>query len=90
MKCRQVYLSLCEGLDQMPDSSKCRRIKKHLDDCPDCSAFLDSLKKTVGLYKRLPAPRVPPSARRRLLKAVNAVIESHGSRKSTGTGRKVW
>jgi predicted anti-sigma-YlaC factor YlaD len=71
MKCREVYRHICDRLDEDVNSPKCRAIKDHLSMCADCSAYLDSLKKTVSVYRRAPLPHVPPSVHRDLLKAIN-------------------
>jgi predicted anti-sigma-YlaC factor YlaD len=71
MKCMEVYRHICDRLDEEVNSPKCRAIKEHLAKCPGCSAYLDSLKKTVLLYKRAPFPRVPPSVHKDLVKAIN-------------------
>lgn len=70
ISCGNVYSHLCENLDGDIDSEACRRIKAHLQDCPNCSALLDSLKKTVYLYKKLPAPKVPAGSREKLLAVI--------------------
>jgi predicted anti-sigma-YlaC factor YlaD len=75
MKCREVYLHICDRLDENIDSPKCRAIKRHLSTCADCAAYLDSVKKTVTLYRTMPIPRVPVSAHRELFKSIDAVWE---------------
>jgi predicted anti-sigma-YlaC factor YlaD len=89
MKCKSVYKHICENLDADINSPKCRAIKKHLASCPDCSAYLDSLKKTILLYKHEPGPRLPLSAHRRLVKLIDiAALEAQTqTRKAKGTAR---
>ena len=65
-KCREVFRYICENLDDKLDSPGCRQIKKHLEDCPNCLAYLDSLKKTVRLYQVFPHPRLTKQSRRRI------------------------
>jgi len=67
--CRDVTRHLCGNLDERINSPACRRLKKHLEQCPNCAAFLDSLKKTVRLYREYPSPRLP-AGRRKMLMAV--------------------
>lgn len=92
MKCSDVYLYICTNLDQNLNSARCRRIKKHIAGCPDCSAYLDSLRKTVSLYRAYPTPRVPPSVHRRLFKVIHTLEKDapgtkHGARTRTRTGK---
>jgi anti-sigma factor RsiW len=77
MKCKSVYEYICENLDANMNSAKCRAIKKHLDACPECAAYLDSLKKTILLYKREPAPRLPNVVHRQLIKAIDIAMLSN-------------
>jgi len=71
MKCKQAYKFICENIDRDLNSPRCRQIKKHLDDCPHCHAYLESLRGTVRLYRRTPPPKIPPSVHTQLIKAVN-------------------
>jgi anti-sigma factor RsiW len=88
MKCDQVYLHICDNLDENLNSPRCREIKAHLRECPDCQAYLDSLKKTITLYRAIPEPSLPARAHRRLLKSLTTLegppgpINRHGRRKS--------
>ncbi len=74
MKCKDVYKYICENLDADVNSAKCRAIRKHLDSCPDCSAYLDSLKKTILLYKKESGPSVPLKTDKRLHKVINLAM----------------
>ncbi len=64
--CRDVARHLCDNLDYRIHSKECREIRRHLKDCPNCSAYLDSLKKTVRLYRSIPDPSMPSSVRKKL------------------------
>lgn len=68
--CRQVYQHICDHLDEDLSSARCRKIREHLEECPDCQAYLDSLKKTIILYKSAPVPEVPPVVHRALAEAL--------------------
>jgi anti-sigma factor RsiW len=73
MKCGDVYLHICDNLDEDINSERCRQIKQHLAECPNCSEYLRSLKKTIVLYRALPPPRIPAGAHRALFKAVSTL-----------------
>jgi predicted anti-sigma-YlaC factor YlaD len=66
MKCKDAYRRICEDVGLNLNSPKCRAIKKHLESCPDCSAYYDSVRKTVFLYQEYPNPRMPGSSRKKL------------------------
>lgn len=76
MKCKGVYKYICENLDVDEDSARCREIKKHLDACPDCTAYLDSLKKTITLYRAEKGPKLPASAHKRLFSKLDVTPSS--------------
>ncbi len=73
MKCSEVYLHICDNLDEEINSPRCREIRDHLEACPDCQAYLTSLKKTIVLYKSLPVPRVSREAHRALLATIKEI-----------------
>ena len=72
MKCLDVYLHVCEDLDQRLGTRRCREIRKHLEACPDCRAYLESLKSTVAVYRAIPAPRLSRAAHVRMLGALRS------------------
>ncbi len=63
LSCEEVHEHICINLDEDLDSPKCRAIKLHLNECPDCVSYLKSLKKTIDLYKEYPSPRPSESAK---------------------------
>jgi hypothetical protein len=72
MKCTDVYLHICDNLDQRLGTRRCREIRMHLRVCRNCSAYLTSLKRTVVLYQSVPSPRLPREAHDRLIRALKA------------------
>jgi hypothetical protein len=69
-RCADVYQHICDNLDQDLNSAECMEIRKHLEGCPDCRAYLDSLKQTVFLYRSIPFPHVPRRLHTRLIRAI--------------------
>jgi Putative zinc-finger len=57
--CRSIFRFICENLDNDLNSPECRNIKKHIAACKNCSAYLQSLKKTILLYQTYPTPQSP-------------------------------
>lgn len=70
LSCGKVYEHLCANMDEKLDSAECRRIKAHIKGCPNCTALLDSLKKTVYLYKKCPTPKLPARSRNELFAVI--------------------
>lgn len=77
MKCDKVYLHICDHLDEEITSPRCRQIKQHLEGCPNCRAYLDSLKKTIVLYKAMPEPPVPADTHRELFRTISSLTHAH-------------
>lgn len=66
VRCKDVADHICEHLDTDLDRKRCHEIRQHIKDCPDCYAYLDSMKKTIHLYRIEKAPSVPKRVRSRL------------------------
>jgi predicted aldo/keto reductase-like oxidoreductase len=58
VKYKKMFRYICENLDKNLNSPQCREIKKCLDSCPDCDAYLKSLKETILLYRQYPTPGI--------------------------------
>ena len=65
-RCSDVLDHICEELDTKLSTAQCRELKRHLAKCPNCTAYLDSLKKTIRLYSSVPVKRPPLKARNQL------------------------
>lgn len=71
LSCSKVYEHLCENLDSKLDSKSCRKIRAQINGCKNCSALLDSLKKTIYLYKQYPAPKLPEQLHKKLFAVIH-------------------
>lgn len=73
MKCRALLKHLSEYIDRDLDPAICRHIDAHMKGCKPCVAFINTLKKTVGVLKRQsaasPSARLRAELRRRLARA---------------------
>ena len=65
------YRHICDNLDADLNSQKCREIKAHIKKCKNCTAYLDSLKKTIRLYRTYPVPTVPAKTEKKLFAAIS-------------------
>lgn len=66
VRCHDVLNHICEELDTKLTSAKCREIKRHLEKCPNCTAYLDSLRKTITLYASSASPQLPQKVHKQL------------------------
>jgi hypothetical protein len=73
LKCSDVAKHVCENLDEELNSPVCRQIKKHLQECPNCSGNLKDLKKTIALYRKTPNLKLPKSAHQKLLSVLKII-----------------
>ncbi len=72
--CRDVFTHICTNLDQGIDSAECKALKLHLDGCPDCVTYLETLKETGKLYREYPVPRLTKQSRQKLLSVLESYI----------------
>ena len=64
--CRHLLDDLSDFLDGEASAEVCAEIERHLADCENCRAVVDTLHKTIVLYRELPQPELPQDARQRL------------------------
>lgn len=67
--CREMFARLSEYLDGELDAEVCSGIDDHMEDCPPCQAFLESLRRTVDLSRELPDRELPEEMVRELVEA---------------------
>lgn len=51
LSCREILDNLSSYIDAELDPSLCDEIERHMAGCNPCVAFLNTLKKTVVLYR---------------------------------------
>jgi len=72
-ECRRIFALLSEYLDAELPGDTCEEITAHLQGCPPCVEFLESLRKTVELCRAIQAGEQPgplSQAVRRQLRAL--------------------
>lgn len=66
-ECRHLLDSLSDYIDGDLAVDLCAEIERHLQDCDNCQVVVDSLRKTVLLYRESSVdPEVPQDVRQRL------------------------
>ncbi len=66
MKCREMLGTLSDYIDGELEARLCEEIEAHMRDCPDCQVMVDTLRKTVVLYRSHGQAEIPPDVRSRL------------------------
>lgn len=73
--CQELKAQLSEFIDGELDDSLCAEIQKHMASCDNCRVMVDTLRKTVILYREEPEEAVPPDVHARLVKVLD--LEQH-------------
>lgn len=55
---RDRILNICTELGEDMNSPNCRKLREYVKTCPDSQAFVDSVRKTINLYRAYDA--APP------------------------------
>ncbi|MCX5911939.1 MAG: zf-HC2 domain-containing protein [Deltaproteobacteria bacterium] len=64
--CKEILDKLSEYIDGELDPKICQDLEHHMKDCNPCLLFIDSLKKTITLYKYASAESLPKEVHLRL------------------------
>jgi len=72
MTCQEVLgRHLPSLLDQDLLEELCKQIDEHLAQCPHCRVEVNTLKRTIELYHRMPARDLPGEVEDRLFKVLD-------------------
>lgn len=85
--CEALFAALSEYLDAELPGEDCAEFRRHLEGCPECIEFLNSLERTIALCRQQPgsAAELPPplsaAARQELWEAFqkSQVRQAHSS-----------
>ena len=66
--CRSLLNQLSDYIDGELEESLCAEIEQHMAGCPDCRAVVNTLEKTVELYRTTGRAKVPADVQTRLYK----------------------
>jgi len=64
--CHSLLASLSAYVDGELDEAICREIEAHMAICENCRIVVDTLQKTIRLYRTAPDPELPEMVRARL------------------------
>ncbi len=69
--CRDLLDGLSDFLDGEASAELCAEIQRHMAGCKKCRVVVDTLRKTVTLYRQMPQPELSGQARERLYKVLD-------------------
>ena len=69
--CVELLGALSDYVDGTAEAALCAEIERHLEGCDNCRVVVDTLNKTVLLYRELPEQDVPGDVHDRLLRVLD-------------------
>ena len=69
--CQHLLGDLSDYLDGEAAAEICSEIEGHMAGCEDCRVVIDTLRKTIVLYRTMPQLDIPEDARQRLYAALD-------------------
>lgn len=70
-KCRELLGDLSLYIDGEAEQALCDEIEAHMAECDNCRIMVDTLRKTVTLYRTVPAGPLPDDVEQRLYKRLD-------------------
>jgi anti-sigma factor RsiW len=76
MECRELLGALSDYIDDELEAHLCAAIEAHLRDCPKCQVMVDTLNKTIVLYRTRGQSDMPSDVHARLYAVLDLEAES--------------
>lgn len=73
-RCLRILRALSAFIDDELPKQVCQEIRQHLGACPRCEDFVASLRQTVSLCRRIPAPVLTAHDRARMRERILAAV----------------
>jgi len=69
---QNVYKQICDFMGEDLDAPACQEVAEHLENCPNCKVYLDTVKKTVTICRENEKEKaMPEDVKNRLYKVLN-------------------
>ena len=69
---KEVYKQICDFMGEDLDAPVCKEVAEHLENCPKCKVYLDTVKKTVTICQETEKEKeLPQDIKKRLFKVLN-------------------
>jgi anti-sigma factor RsiW len=69
--CEEIKRQLSGYLDGELDPTVCAELERHLSACDNCRVFVDTLRRTISLYRDHGRAPLPPDAHARLVSVLH-------------------
>jgi len=68
---REVIEKICDFMGEDLDAPACKEVIEHIENCPDCKIYLDTMQKTVTICRDLEKnKKLPIDMNKRLFKVL--------------------
>jgi anti-sigma factor RsiW len=68
--CQELLGELSDYVDGELEAALCAELEAHLAECPDCRVMVDTLRKTIVLYRSQSQVGLPSDVQERLYKVL--------------------
>lgn len=68
--CKELLGEMSEYVDGALEASLCAQLEAHLAECPDCRVLVDTLRRTIVLYRTQSRPAIPDDVKSRLYRVL--------------------
>lgn len=69
---KEVYKQICDFMGEDLNTPVCKEVAEHLESCPNCKVYLDTVKKTVTICQETEKEKeIPQDIKNRLFKVLN-------------------
>jgi anti-sigma factor RsiW len=68
--CRELFGQLSDYVDGELEAAMCAQLEAHLAECPNCRVMVDTLRKTITLYRTQTPAELPSDVEDRLYKVL--------------------
>jgi len=69
--CRRYLEAISDYVDGALEDELCRELEAHMAICDNCRVVVNTVAKTITLYRQMPAPEMPSQVRERLFRVLN-------------------
>ena len=83
VECHEHLDCLSDYIDGELDPTLCAEIERHMAACGDCRIVVDTLRKTVSLYRNYGHEEVPEDAKERLYAVLKLAYRADDQEAST-------
>ncbi len=71
--CNELFAQLSDYIDGDLEAAVCAELEAHLAGCADCRVMVDTVRKTIYLYRTGAPHELPPDVQERLYRVLRLV-----------------